>query len=77
MNRAGVAVLALTVLAGCSAAPRSASYFEAHPADAQAVLAACKTGQARGEECRTALAGATATANKARLELYRKGFQSP
>jgi hypothetical protein len=77
VNRAGVAVLALTALAGCSAPPRSASYFEAHPADAQAVLAACKTGRARGEECQTALVGATATANKARLELYRKGFQSP
>lgn len=69
--------LALVSLAGCSAAPRSASYFDAHPDDAQAVLAACKSGQARGEECQTALAGATATANKARLELYRKGFQSP
>lgn len=77
MTRAGGALLALTVLAGCSAAPRSASYFEAHPDDAQAVLAACKSGQARGEECQTALAGAAATANKARLELYRKGFQSP
>lgn len=77
MIRASGVLLSLTILAGCSAAPRSASYFEAHPADAQAVLAACKSGQTRSEECQTALAGATATANKARLELYRKGFQSP
>ena len=77
MIRLGPGLLIVTLLAGCSAAPRSASYFEAHPADAQAVLAACKSGQARGEECQTALAGAAATANKARLELYRKGFQSP
>jgi hypothetical protein len=77
MTRAGGVVVALTVLAGCSAPPRSASYFEAHPDEAQAVMAACKTGQTRGEECQTALAGAAATANKARLELYWKGFQSP
>lgn len=77
MIRLGAGLLVLALLAGCSAAPRSASYFEAHPADAQAVLAACKSGQTRGEECQTALAGAAATANKARLELYRKGFQSP
>jgi hypothetical protein len=77
MIRAGGAVLALMTLAACSAPPRSASYFEAHPADAQAVLAGCRAGQTRGQECQTALAGASATANKARLELYRKGFQSP
>jgi outer membrane lipoprotein-sorting protein len=77
MIRALGVLLSLVFLAGCSAAPRSASYFEAHPADAQAVLADCKSGQVRGEECQTARAGATASANKARLELYRKGFQAP
>ena len=61
-------------LTACSAAPRSAGYFEAHPADAQAVLARCRSGQARGEECQTALAGAKAAADQARLRLYRKGF---
>ncbi|MGH6910221.1 MAG: EexN family lipoprotein [Phenylobacterium sp.] len=61
-------------LTGCSAAARSAAYFEAHPAEAKAVLAHCKSGQTRGEECQTALAGAKAAADRTRLELYRKGF---
>lgn len=67
-------VLAVACLAACSAAPRSASYFEAHPIEAKAALAGCRTGQVRGAECQTALAGAAAAANKARLELYRKVF---
>jgi hypothetical protein len=66
--------LALGGLAACSPQPRSPSYFEAHPADAAQVIADCKTGAARGAECTNALTGATAAANKARLETYRKGF---
>ncbi len=74
MTRGVAASLAMATLAACAPAPRSASYFEAHPEEAHTVLAACKTGQTRGAECETALAGVTATANAARLRLYRKGF---
>jgi hypothetical protein len=67
-------MVALALTAACSPTPRSASYFQAHPAGAQAVLASCKSGATRGEECQTALAGAKAATDQARLQLYRKGF---
>jgi hypothetical protein len=74
MTRAGGALTALAFLAACSPTPRSESYFEAHPTEAQSVLASCRSGQNRGEECQTALSGAKDAADKARLQLYRKGF---
>jgi hypothetical protein len=74
MNRIPALILGLAGLTACTPAPRSASYFEAHAAEAQTVIAACKAGQTRGEECQTALAGASAAAGRTRLELYRKGF---
>jgi len=69
-----IAVLVLGGLAACSAQPRSASYFQAHPAEAAQVIADCKTGAARGAECANAPSGAAAAANAERLKLYRKGF---
>jgi hypothetical protein len=65
--------LALSLTA-CSARAHSADYFEAHPGEAQTVLARCRSGQVRGEACETALAGAKAAADQARLKLFRKGF---
>lgn len=61
-------------LTACTQAPRSADYFAAHPAEAQTALARCKSGQLHGEECQTALVGAKAAADQARLKLFRKGF---
>ena len=69
-----VAVIAVALLAGCSEEPRSVSYFEAHPADAKQVAAACKAGAHRGDECANALAGIDKAADAARLEMYRKTF---
>jgi hypothetical protein len=68
------AVSLTLALAACSQPPRSASYFAAHPNDAQVVLSECKAGHTRGEECVTALTGASAAADQARLKLYRRGF---
>jgi hypothetical protein len=64
----------LLVIVGCSAAPRSASYFQAHLADAKAVVAACQTGAARGDECLNAQAGIAAAARDARMATFRKSF---
>ncbi|MFN3585797.1 EexN family lipoprotein [Phenylobacterium sp.] len=68
-------LIAALLLTGCQAEPRAASYFEAHPEQAQRIVAACRTGDHRGQECANAEAGlAAARANK-RLELFKKSFE--
>lgn len=74
MSRWRLATAALAVLAGCSAEPRSTSYFASHQAEAARVAAACRTGAARGQECVNALAGEAAAKDEARLKLYRRSF---
>lgn len=69
-----LAGLALASLAACSPQPRSQSYFEANPEEAEQVLADCKAGARRGQECENALAGPAAAARQARMEAYWKGF---
>ena len=64
----------LALLAGCSAEPRSASYFASHQAEAAKVAADCQAGAARGQECANALAGQAAAKDEARLKLYRRSF---
>lgn len=49
------AILVCLLLASCDQS-RSASYFEAHPDEARAVLKNCKAGTHRGPECRNAVA---------------------
>ena len=74
MSRWILASATLVVLAGCSAEPRSASYFVSHQAEAAKVAAACQTGAVRGQECVNALAGEAAAKDEARLKLYRRSF---
>lgn len=74
MIRYVATALALAGLAACSPAPRSASYFEAHPDEAAQVVADCKTGAHRGEECVNAQAAAAAAARAARMNAYKKNF---
>ena len=69
-----LAVGGLALAAGCSREPRSAAYFAAHADEADRVLAQCRTGQGRGQECVNALSGPAARENAARLERYRRGF---
>ena len=59
---------------GCSPAPRSASYFQAHLTDAKAVAAACRVGATRGPECLNAESGIAAAARDARMASYHKSF---
>ncbi len=70
----GAFIAAMVALGGCSAEPRSASYFASHQAEAARVAAACQTGATRGQECVNALAGDAAAKANARMKLYRRGF---
>jgi hypothetical protein len=68
-------LLAGLALASCHAEPRSASYFEAHPREAQEVVDACRTGAHRGSECETAQAGLAAVQADKRMQLFKKSFE--
>ena len=61
-------------LAACSPSPRSADYFIAHQDEAAHVLADCKRGVHRGQECVNATAGVAATESAQRMKLYKKSF---
>lgn len=67
-------LLALALLAACSPQPRSVSYFQAHQAEAEQVVAGCKAGAHRGQECVNAQAGVAASRGDERMDAYRKGF---
>jgi len=69
-----LAVAALAALAACSPAPRSASYFEAHPEEAAKVVVDCAAGVHRGEECVNAKSAAAAIRRDARMDAYKKNF---
>jgi hypothetical protein len=73
MKRAGI-LAALASLAGCSPAPRSASYFFAHTDEAGRVMADCAAGTERGAECDNARAAEAQLQSDARLKLYKKSF---
>jgi len=66
--------LTLALLAACSPEPRSASYFQAHQAEAEQVVADCKKGSHRGQECVNAQASVAASRRDERMDAYRKGF---
>ena len=66
--------LVLALLAACSPPPRSVSYFQAHQAEAEQVVADCRAGVARGQECVNAHAGVAASRRDERMDAYRKGF---
>lgn len=75
--KASLAVLLapwLALLAACQPEPRSASYFEAHAEERAAVVADCRTGQHRGEECKNAQFAAEKAARTKTMNDYRGGF---
>lgn len=67
-------VVVVAALAGCSPAPRAASYFKAHPQEAGQVVADCAAGTHRGAECDNAKAAQAQIQSDARLNLYKKSF---
>lgn len=62
-------------LAGCQPAPRAVSWFEAHPKETAAVVAACARGAHRGAECDNARTADGTLKAKARQDLFRRGFE--
>lgn len=69
-----LSVAVILGLAACSPEPRSASYFAAHADEAAKVVADCKSGAHRGQECVNAEAGMASAKRDARMDAYRKGF---
>ena len=67
-------VLATTVV-GCTQEPRTPNYFENHPEAAATVLHACAAGTHRGAECENAQVAKARLDAKARMDLFRRGFE--
>ncbi|WP_269714868.1 EexN family lipoprotein [Caulobacter sp. NIBR2454] len=74
MNR--LALIVPLFLAACDREPRSASYFIAHPTEADRVMEACEAGKHRGPECENATASRVDRERRARMEFYRRGFET-
>lgn len=73
MNRAVIAVCVLLCACG-KPPPRDSTWFEAHPDEAAKVVDSCESGE-RSNECENARTAIARLKSKARMELYRKGFQ--
>ena len=55
ISGAALTILATITLTGCSGAePRSEEYFHAHLDEARQIVAKCRDGSTRGEECANA-----------------------
>lgn len=68
------------LLAGCEREPRSQSFFEANQAERTQVIADCRTGAHRGEECELAqLADQTLAVkqrNARRQQILRDAYEA-
>lgn len=64
----------LVLLAACQPEPRSASYFEAHADERAQVVADCRGGKHRGEECKNAQFASEKAARTKTMNDYRDGF---
>lgn len=65
---------ALALLSACQPEPRSASYFEAHAEERTQVVADCRSGKHRGEECKNAQFASEKAARTKTMNDYRGGF---
>ena len=74
MSRVALTLLVCAEMVGCSAQPRSASFFAAHLDAAKAVVADCRTAAHRGPECENAEAAVASAARDARMREFRKAF---
>ncbi|WP_371129885.1 EexN family lipoprotein [Phenylobacterium sp.] len=74
--RSGAIISALCVgLCACQQPARSATYFEAHPDEAERIAVACRAGAQRGDECLNAEAGLVEVKRQARMKMFRRGFE--
>ncbi|WP_374571454.1 EexN family lipoprotein [Phenylobacterium sp. J426] len=62
------------LLTACQPEPRSASYFEANASERAEVVADCRQGTHRGEECKNAQFAAEKAARQKTMNDYRSGF---
>ncbi|WP_372784795.1 EexN family lipoprotein [Phenylobacterium sp.] len=69
-----MSLLACAAIAGCSAQPRSLSFFAAHLDAAKSVVADCRSSAHRGPECEPAEAAVAAAARDARMREFHKAF---
>ena len=74
MTRLPLVLIGVAGLAACSPQPRSSDYFVAHQEEAKSVVADCKAGSHKGEECVNATAGVAAAESAERMKLYKKSF---
>lgn len=74
MTRLPLLLITVAGLAACSPQPRSSEYFVAHQEEAKQVVADCKAGSHRGQECVNATAGVAAAESAERMNLYKKSF---
>jgi hypothetical protein len=74
VKRAASLVALTVLLAGCSPPARSTSFFEAHPAEVDSVLAACTAGSQRGAECDNANLAKAHRAADDRMSQFKKSF---
>lgn len=65
-----LAVAILVILSACDRQPRSEEYFSAHLDEARRVVAECRKGSIRGEEC----GNAAYAVNLARAQALRDHF---
>ncbi|MDB5457643.1 MAG: hypothetical protein JWP92_3228 [Caulobacter sp.] len=75
MTRLASLLFLAASLVACSREPRSASYFDAHRQEAAKVVAACKAGAHRGDECLNAQFAMSNARREARMERYRRVFE--
>lgn len=64
----------IVALGACSPEPRSTSYFETNDAERAEVLADCKAGTHRGEECNNAETARAQAQHKQSMEEFKHGF---
>lgn len=67
-------LLPLLLLTACSAEPRSASYFAENPQEAAKVVADCKSGEHRGQECQHAELAVSNAERDRVIQKYREGL---
>lgn len=66
-----ILLLGLTLSACGQSEPRSAQYFEAHVDEAREIVAACRNGSERGDECANADIAVQTVEGRERFERFR------
>lgn len=71
MRKTRIVMTALCLTACSSREARSVEYFEAHPDEAEAVIAACTDGSVTGTECANASLAVKVAEDRERFKRFR------